>query len=287
MLKLQCKTSMHLSFFMLKLQCKLQRTEVLCWNFSAKLQCIQVLCWNFSANFNALKFHVETWVQNFNALKLTLKFQQKTSMHWSFALKFCVEVSTKKLQGFHFVHWSFNIKLQVSRRFPICSTHLLCQFPSLTDLICELKNIVFVPCAVSLHKRIQGFLSFERWRLDFTCQLKTLNPKRFPKKIRQHSASLVRSVWLDLAISPPLRIRQELGVFLRLNRFEKDWIGAFEACYLTGESIDEVESRAAASRSSSFRRSPTVEREWGACGSSDRGCATSHLYALSRSQPCT
>ena len=57
----------------------------------------------------------------------------------------------------------------------------------------------------------------------------------------------------------------EAGVFLRLSRgstFEKDWIHAFEACYQSGESIEEFETRVASSKSSSsFRRSPTVERE--------------------------
>ena len=43
---------------------------------------------------------------------------------------------------------------------------------------------------------------------------------------------------------------------------EKDWIHAFEACYQSGESIEEFETRVASSKSSSsFRRSPTVERE--------------------------
>jgi len=174
-------------FFMLKLQCKLQRTEVLCWNFSAKLQCIQVLCWSFSANFNALKFHVETWVQNFNALKLTLKFQQKTSMHWSFALKFCVEVSTKKLQGFHFVHWSFNIKLQVSRRFPICSTHLLCQFPSLTVSEFDGFNLRVEKYSICSVRRVTSPAYsgiFELREMETWFHLSTENPKpqTFPQK---------------------------------------------------------------------------------------------------------
>ena len=56
----------------------------------------------------------------------------------------------------------------------------------------------------------------------------------------------------------------ESGAFLRLNRgssFERDWIHAFEARYSSGEDIEEFESRVEASKKSSFRRSPTVERE--------------------------
>ena len=81
----------------------------------------------------------------------------------------------------------------------------------------------------------------------------------------------------------------EAGVFLRLSRgstFEKDWIHAFEACYQSGESIEEFETRVASSKSIALRSG--VRQQWRgseelACGSSDRGCATSHLYALSRS----
>ena len=60
------------------------------------------------------------------------------------------------------------------------------------------------------------------------------------------------------------KANRESGVYLRLVRgtaFEKDWVHAFETAYQSGETVEEFEIRIAASAQSSFRRSPTVERE--------------------------
>ena len=94
-----------------------------------------------------------------------------------------------------------------------------------------------------------------------------------------HSKTILVRLFPDLRKAPPRvtpstqcvigscnfttssKANAESGAFLRLNRgssFEREWIHAFEACCSTGEGIDEFESRVAASRSSSFRRSPTV-----------------------------
>ena len=73
----------------------------------------------------------------------------------------------------------------------------------------------------------------------------------------------------------------ESGAFLRLNRgssFERDWIHAFGACYSSGEDIEEFESRVEASKKSSFRRSPTVEREWSLRIFGSRLCNVALIY---------
>ena len=60
------------------------------------------------------------------------------------------------------------------------------------------------------------------------------------------------------------KANRESGVYLRLVRgtaFENDWVHAFETAYQSGETVEEFEIRIAASAQSSFRRSPTVERE--------------------------